>query len=168
MVNRGKMFPLEGHHPIKNAGVFVADKLFISTKLGGALKITNCITCLYKTVLDVNYLFQKNSSPPPPPPPCELNGGPLTENYIFLYHISAIVSDICTFEVSIPMFWWSNNIIKPVIGGYLRQNCPKRVNWDKMTRHYRKLYFVTYLGRYYRYLHIRSVYTQGLMVKYHF
>ena len=48
--------------------------LFISTRLGGALKISNFITCLlYTTVLEVNYLFHvesarnlKNSSPPPP------------------------------------------------------------------------------------------------------
>ena len=57
------------------AGVFVAEKLFISTRLGGALKISNCITCLYRTVLKVNYLFHAESaqnyllqktSPPPP------------------------------------------------------------------------------------------------------
>ena len=37
-------------------GVFVAEKIFISTRLGGALKISNFITLLYKTVLEVNYL----------------------------------------------------------------------------------------------------------------
>ena len=58
------------------AGVFVAGKLFISIGLGGALKISHFITCLYRTGLEViyylfqaesarNYLFQKNSSPPP-------------------------------------------------------------------------------------------------------
>ena len=36
-----------------------------------------------------------------------------------------------------------------------------------MTRQYRKFYFVSYLGRYYRYLYIWGVYTQVLMVKYH-
>ena len=66
------------------AGVFVAGKLFISTGLGGALKISHFITCLYRTVLEVNYLFhaesarnylfQKNSGPPPP---WKSNGGPL-------------------------------------------------------------------------------------------
>ena len=41
---------------------FVADKLFISTRRGGALKILNFITCLYKTVLEVNYLFHTESA----------------------------------------------------------------------------------------------------------
>ena len=59
------------------AGVFVAGKLFISTRLGGALKISNFIISLYRTVFNVNYLFhaesarnylfKKNFSPPPPP-----------------------------------------------------------------------------------------------------
>ena len=35
------------------AGVFVAGKLFISTGLGGALKISHFITCLYRTVLEL-------------------------------------------------------------------------------------------------------------------
>ena len=52
---------LGGHHPITTgggtAGVFVADKLFISTTLSGALKILNFITCLYRTVLEKIYLF---------------------------------------------------------------------------------------------------------------
>ena len=39
---------------------FVAVKLFISTKLGRALKILN-ITCVYRTVLEVNYLFHTES-----------------------------------------------------------------------------------------------------------
>ena len=57
------------------AGVFVAGKLFISTGLGGVLKISHFVTCLYGTVLEVNYLFhaesarnylfQKYSCPPP-------------------------------------------------------------------------------------------------------
>ena len=57
------------------AGVFVADKLFILTRLGGALKTLICFTFLYKTVIEVNdsfhaesarnYLFQKYSTPPP-------------------------------------------------------------------------------------------------------
>ena len=52
-------------------GVFVTDKLFISTRLGGALKISN----IYRTITQVNYpfqaesarynLFQKYFSPPP-------------------------------------------------------------------------------------------------------
>ena len=55
-------------------GVFVAGKLFISTGLGSALKSSPFITCLYKTVLEVNYLFhaeldrnyfKKNPAPPP-------------------------------------------------------------------------------------------------------
>ena len=51
---------LGGHHSISRGGGggdFVADKLFISTRLGGALRILNFITCLYTTVLGVNYLF---------------------------------------------------------------------------------------------------------------
>ena len=70
---------LGGHHSISRGGggFFVADKLFISTRLGGALKNSNFVTCLYRTVLEVNYLFhagsprnylfqnKKNSSPPP-------------------------------------------------------------------------------------------------------
>ena len=66
------------------AGVFVAGKLFISTGLSAALKISHFVTCLYGTVLEVyylfhaesarNYLFQKYSCPPPP---WESNGGPL-------------------------------------------------------------------------------------------
>ena len=56
------------------------DNLFISTRLGGALKIL--ITCLYRTVLGGNYLFHtesaeiiyfKNISAPP----WILNGGSL-------------------------------------------------------------------------------------------
>ena len=86
------------------AGVFVADKLFISTWLGGTLKFSNFITCLHRTVLEVNYLFhagsarnylfQKYSSPPPPPrlngaPPPPL-GGPLSRPNMFLSPISLI------------------------------------------------------------------------------
>ena len=56
------------------AGVCAAGKLFISTGHGGALKNSHFITCLYRTVLELNHyfhtesarnhLFQKNSSPP--------------------------------------------------------------------------------------------------------
>ena len=49
-----------GHHSISMGGgdgVFVANKLFISTWLGGALKISHFITCFYRTVLEVNNLF---------------------------------------------------------------------------------------------------------------
>ena len=62
--------------------VFVVDKLFISTRLGGTLKISNIITCLYGTVLEIYFfyfmqsqleiIYLKNTLPPPP-----LNGGPL-------------------------------------------------------------------------------------------
>ena len=37
----------------EGAGVFVAGKLFISTGLGGALKISHFVTCLCGTVLEV-------------------------------------------------------------------------------------------------------------------
>ena len=70
---------LGGHHSKSRGGgaeVFVAGKFFISTGLGGALKISHFITRLYRTVLEVNYLFhaksarnyliQKNSTTPPP------------------------------------------------------------------------------------------------------
>ena len=71
------------------AGVFVTDKLFISTPLGRLLKIKKIITCLYGTVLKVNYLFhaeltqsflfQKYLSPPPPL--WRLDSGPLTRQF---------------------------------------------------------------------------------------
>ena len=78
-------------------GVFVADKLFISTKLGGALKISNFIICLYRTVLDITYLFhriypklyiiKKTTAPTP----CRLNGGPVdTVSRPKIYKISCI------------------------------------------------------------------------------
>ena len=64
MTVRGPPFNFQG-----GAGVFVTDKLFIPTRLGGALKISNFTTCLYRTVIKVfflfhaglarNYLFQK-------------------------------------------------------------------------------------------------------------
>ena len=70
------------------AGVFVTDKLFISTRLGGALKISNFIECQYRTLLDVNnlflaqaarnYLFKKT----PPPPPLEIEW--LPPNYLLV------------------------------------------------------------------------------------
>ena len=44
------------------AEVFVAGKLFISTGLGGALKISHFVTCIYGTVLEVNYLFHAESA----------------------------------------------------------------------------------------------------------
>ena len=49
------------------------DKLFISPRLSGELNISNVITCLYRTVLEIDHLFHaesalnfylKNSSPP--------------------------------------------------------------------------------------------------------
>ena len=72
---------LGGHHSISRGGtgVIVEGKLFISTGLGGALKISHFITCLYRKVglLEVNYLFHadrvrpkliisKKLQPPPP------------------------------------------------------------------------------------------------------
>ena len=44
------------------ADVFVAGKLFILTGLGGALKISNFITCLHRTVLEINYSFHAESA----------------------------------------------------------------------------------------------------------
>ena len=43
-------------------GVFVPDKLFISTRFSGMLKISNFTTCLYRTVIKVNYLFHAESA----------------------------------------------------------------------------------------------------------
>ena len=71
---------LGGHHSISGggggAGVFVAGKLFIPPGLGGAQKISHFITCLYRTVHEVNHLFHAESArkyslkkklqPPPP------------------------------------------------------------------------------------------------------
>ena len=56
---------LGGHHSISVgmgggvAGVFVVDKIFISTWLSGMLKILNFTTyiCLYRAVIEVNYFF---------------------------------------------------------------------------------------------------------------
>ena len=59
---------LGGRHVISRGGgraaVFVVDKLFISTRLGGALKISYFITCLYRpsTELGVNYFFAPESA----------------------------------------------------------------------------------------------------------
>ena len=78
---------LGGHHSISRGGdgVFVTGKLFISTGLGCALKISHFITSLNRTVLEVNslfhatsarnYLFQKHFCPPPP---WKSNGDPLS------------------------------------------------------------------------------------------
>ena len=73
-VVRGPPFNFQGWG---GGGVFAAGKIFISTRLGGALKISHFITCLYRTVLEVNYLIhaesarnyllKKNSNPHPPP-----------------------------------------------------------------------------------------------------
>ena len=53
---RGPPFNLQG------AGVvFFADKLPTLTLLGGTLQISNFITCLYRTVLEVNYIFHAGS-----------------------------------------------------------------------------------------------------------
>ena len=46
----------------RGGGGFVAGKLFISTGLGGAVKISHCITCLYRAVLEVDYLFHAESA----------------------------------------------------------------------------------------------------------
>ena len=86
------------------AGVFVADKLFISTGLSGALKISHFITCLYRTVLEVkyifhaksarNYLFKKNSSFPP----WKSNGCPLM--------VCSMLPPAMTTFPSLTWRWW--------------------------------------------------------------
>ena len=77
---RGPPFNIQGGW---GAAVFVAGKLFISTGLGRELKILNFITCLYRTVLEVNYLFHAESArnylfqkKTPPPPPQEIEWPP--------------------------------------------------------------------------------------------
>ena len=84
------------NHQGGGGGVFVADKLFISTKLGGALKISNFIICLYRTVLGITYLFhwvypklyiKKTTAPTP----CRLDGCPVdTFSRPKIYKISCI------------------------------------------------------------------------------
>ena len=51
---RGPPFnPRGGGRAAGDYGVFVG-KLFITTRLGGALKISNFITCLHRTVIKIN------------------------------------------------------------------------------------------------------------------
>ena len=61
------------HHSISRdgGGVFFADKCFILTRLGGALKIFFFFLSLYGTILIIYYLFNtyfSNILQPPPPP----------------------------------------------------------------------------------------------------
>ena len=44
------------------AAVFAVEKCYISTLLGGALKISNFITYLYRTVTKINYVFHADSA----------------------------------------------------------------------------------------------------------
>ena len=56
---------LGGHQSISRRGeaaIFVADKLFILNLLGGALKISNLITCFHRLIIEVNYLFHAESA----------------------------------------------------------------------------------------------------------
>ena len=53
---RGAPFNIQGGG---GGVVFVADILFISTRLGGPLKMLNFTTCLYRTVLEVIF-FSRN------------------------------------------------------------------------------------------------------------
>ena len=89
MMLRGPPLDIQGGG---EAGVFVAGKFFISTGLGGALKISLFITCLYRTVLGSKlfiYLFQSPpeiiylKKNPAPPSPWKLNGAPLRDVYYF-------------------------------------------------------------------------------------
>ena len=66
------------------AGLFISDKLFISTWLGGALNFLNLTTCLCGKVSKVNYLlfihpklFISKGLQPPPPPSWDLMVAPL-------------------------------------------------------------------------------------------
>ena len=64
------------------AGIFVADKLFISTRLDGALKISNFNTCFYKTFLKSKLFISCRVCPKSfiskilQPSPWRLKGGP--------------------------------------------------------------------------------------------
>ena len=59
---------LGGHYLISGgggggggSGIFVADKLFSSTRLGGALKISNFISYLCRTVLEIYIFFMQSA-----------------------------------------------------------------------------------------------------------
>ena len=94
-----------GHHLIFRGGGGCRGQILYFDTARRTLKISNCITCFYRTVLEVKYLFhaeparnslfQKHSTPPPlgdwmvlpspkffilktlhPPPPWWLNGAP--------------------------------------------------------------------------------------------
>ena len=64
------------HFNLQGGVVFVGDKLFICIRLGRALKIKKFTTSLYRTVLEVNYLFHAESArqylfkKKTPVPPC--------------------------------------------------------------------------------------------------
>ena len=90
---RGPPFNLQG----RGDGVFVVDKLFISTRLGGALKIYSFITIYYKFyyvyieqfLQEIMYFMQSLpeffiSKIPQPPLPWRLNGGPLTKQVVLI------------------------------------------------------------------------------------
>ena len=94
---RGPPFNLQGG----GAGVFVADKLFISTRLGSSLKILNCITCLYRTVLKVNYLFHES--------PRKLNCDLFTTKLLNLnFHSLEVVSLWRASRLKVREIYWQN------------------------------------------------------------
>ena len=84
---------VRGHHSSSREGgawSLCRGQIFFSIQLGGSLKNSYCITCLYITVLEVSYLFYTKSAQnylfqnilqlTPPPPSRRLNGG-LLNNY---------------------------------------------------------------------------------------
>ena len=65
------------------------EKLFILNRIGGAVKISKCITCSYRKVPYVNYLFHAESArnnllqkTTAPPPFWRLNSGPLRQLHV--------------------------------------------------------------------------------------
>ena len=104
---RGPPFNIQG-----GAGVFVAGKLFISTGLGGALKISHIITCLYRTVFEVNYLFHAESARNylfqkklQRPPPLEIEWWP-PNSYLIMRIVKRVYF---TYLISTPLLESSQN-----------------------------------------------------------
>ena len=103
--------PVGGHHSIYRRGggcSFCRGQIIFSTRPGRALKITNCITCLYRTLLHVNYLFHAESArnylfkkkTKAPSPAWRLNGGPRT---YYILQTQAVFQKHCIVNSVIPI-----------------------------------------------------------------
>ena len=70
--------------------------------------------------------------------PKRISHGKMFRHHQKLYCVSYLGQHYIYLQVwgSIPGYWWSSNILKSVIGQYLCQNCPKKVNWDKIHCYY--------------------------------